>query len=322
MVSVGLLAAPQAFGGTSSERSASVRPALGTGTARADGNPAGSASDGPLSRFRDGAALPFPRLGDGNGPGRGFPRLGGRGGRGGPPASGGGDTADGARDAGAGNGGVGNAGAGAVGGGTNGGDCAEVHLIATRASTEQPGAGIIGSLVDAVQAASSQSTSTDATDYPAVLNPYGPSVAAGVEALTEQLEAQAANCPDQKIVLMGYSQGAHVIGDVLVGGTGGRGLPETAPVDADVAAQVAAVILMGDPTHVPGKPFNAGTAETDGLFARREDASLDAFADRIQSYCDEGDVFCAGGRSIATHLRYTREYNAQAQEFVLDRIGG
>ena len=197
-----------------------------------------------------------------------------------------------------------------------------MHIIATRASTEQPGAGIIGSLVSAVESATSQSVSTDATDYPATLVPYASSVSAGVEALTEQLTTQTTDCPDSRIVLMGYSQGANVIGDVLGGGGGGALGRETAPIDQDISEQVAAVILMGDPRHVDGESFQAGTATTDGLFARGQNQSLEGMADRIQSYCDAGDTFCASGGSIQVHLGYTRKYNAQAEEFVLEKIGG
>lgn len=185
--------------------------------------------------------------------------------------------------------------------------CADVHIIATRASTERPGAGIIGSLVGAVQRASDQTVSTEATDYPAVLNPYNQSVAAGVRALTGRLTAKAAACPDTKLVLMGYSQGAHVTGDVLASGR---------------APGVTAVILMGDPRYVPGKPFNAGTSKVAGLFPRGARESLDAFGDRIQSYCDTGDTFCAKGASVAVHLGYTRKYNSAAQRFVLQKIEG
>jgi acetylxylan esterase len=200
--------------------------------------------------------------------------------------------------------------------------CAAVHIIATRASTERPGAGIIGSLVSSVQRASRQTVSTEATDYPAALNPYGPSVQAGVRALTGQITTKAAQCPNTKFVLMGYSQGAHVIGDVL-GGSGRQSLTApTAPLNAQLAAKVTAVILMGDPRYVPNKSFNAGTSRTAGLFPRGNDAALDGSAAKIQSYCDTGDNFCARGASLATHLGYTRKYNTAAQRFVLQRIGG
>ncbi|GAA4606587.1 cutinase Cut4 [Actinoplanes octamycinicus] len=206
--------------------------------------------------------------------------------------------------------------------GTRAAGCSDVKIIVTRASTEAPGTGIIGSLARAVTRDSKQSVTTEATDYPALLNPYPPSVAAGTRALTKQLTDTTAACPATKIVLMGYSQGAHVIGDVLAGTGRVAGFTRADAIHAGIADRVVAVVLMGDPRFVPGKPFNAGTSRTRGLFPRGADAALDAFADRTQSFCDTGDNFCAGGRNVAVHLGYTRKYNRVAGAFVLDRIGG
>lgn len=194
-------------------------------------------------------------------------------------------------------------------GGTQAAGCADVQIIATRASTERPGAGIIGTLVTAVESASKRSISTATTDYPATLSNYAASESKGVAALKQLAEAAVRQCPAQQLVLMGYSQGAQVTGDVLAGGTA-------------AAKNVAAVILMGDPAFVPGKSFNAGTSTRAGVFPRRAARSLDAFAARIQSYCDTGDNFCAGGTSLAVHLGYTRKYNGAAEKFVLAKIGG
>ncbi|WP_203830284.1 cutinase family protein [Actinoplanes palleronii] len=200
--------------------------------------------------------------------------------------------------------------------------CPAVQIFVTRASTEAPGTGIIGSLATAVTRGSTQKIAVEATDYPALLNPYQPSVAAGTRALTEQLTGEVAACPGTKIVMMGYSQGAHVIGDVLAGTGRAAGFTRFAAVSTAITDHVAAVVLMGDPRFVPGKSFNAGTSRTKGLFARGAANSLDAFAARTRSFCDTGDTFCASGASIAVHLSYTRKYNAVASKFVLSQIGG
>lgn len=49
---------------------------------------------------------------------------------------------------------------------------------------------------------------------------YGVSIHDGVRAGTAQVTAYAEGCPDAKLVLSGYSLGAHVVGDMLCG-TGG-----------------------------------------------------------------------------------------------------
>jgi pimeloyl-ACP methyl ester carboxylesterase len=43
--------------------------------------------------------------------------------------------------------------------------------------------------------------------YPAVLLPYASSVASGVRAMAADIKAAVAACPQQKLVLLGYSQG-------------------------------------------------------------------------------------------------------------------
>lgn len=52
---------------------------------------------------------------------------------------------------------------------------------------------------------------------------------------------------------------------------------------------------MGDPSFTPGQSYDAGTSFTRGLFPRSSSGvqCLQGFADRIKSYCDIGDEFCA-----------------------------
>lgn len=202
--------------------------------------------------------------------------------------------------------------------------CADAHVITARGSTEDPGEGSTGALVTQIVNASDQTVSRAAVDYPATLTNYANSSAQGVSALTTQLTEQVAECPDQKIVLAGFSQGAHVVLDVLGGGGGGVLGRATAPISAAVADQVAAVATFGDPRHVADQPFEAGTSTRDGLFPRSADQlrTLGGFADRIQSFCDSGDTFCDRGFNLAVHSSYLDRRQDDAAAFVLDRIGG
>ena len=80
---------------------------------------------------------------------------------------------------------------------------------------------------------------------------------------------------------MGYSQGAHVVGDVLGGGQGGSLGATTAPVAANVSSHVVAVATFGDPRHVASGPnFNAGTSNRNGRFPRSgaQVSALNAFS--------------------------------------------
>jgi acetylxylan esterase len=200
--------------------------------------------------------------------------------------------------------------------------CATVHVIAARGSTEQPGAGVIGSLVTDIQNGVSATVSTQAVVYPALLFPYDTSSTAGDTAVEQELTAEVQQCPSQKIVLVGYSQGAQIIGDALGGGGGVSGLgPASAPVSSAIASHVVAVIQFGDPRHLPNLSFDKGTAvNVTGLFPRLASQSLSAFASSIQSYCDTGDPFCASGNNLGAHLDYTTKYDTAATTFVVGRL--
>lgn len=91
-----------------------------------------------------------------------------------------------------------------------------VHMIVARASTENPGEGIIGAVATMVKAALPGSDS-EAVVYPATLTDYQASESSGVAAMTKLVQDYAAMCPDSKIAVMGYSQGAQVSADVLCG---------------------------------------------------------------------------------------------------------
>lgn len=83
--------------------------------------------------------------------------------------------------------------------------CADLHTIVVRASKELPGYGIMGALAQAVLENVNGSTS-EAIDYPALLQPYDESSYAGVVATAKQLQSHVDRCPDGKVILMGYSQ--------------------------------------------------------------------------------------------------------------------
>lgn len=52
---------------------------------------------------------------------------------------------------------------------------------------------------------------------PALLDPYVESQTQGISDLTEMVTTYQSCCPDSKMVLLGYSQGAHVTADFLCG---------------------------------------------------------------------------------------------------------
>ncbi|EKG18199.1 Cutinase [Macrophomina phaseolina MS6] len=194
--------------------------------------------------------------------------------------------------------------------------CAAVHILIARGTTEEY-PGDMGSLANLI-IANNGDADYENIIYPATFD-YISSTRQGMSATMNQLTAYVEACPDSKIVLLGYSQGAHVTGDALSGG-GGSGLgAATDPVSTDIGEHVAAAVWYGDPRHVAGQSYNEGTATRSGLYPRTaaQLAILNQYyADKIRSYCDDGDPFCAGGTSVSVHGEYPENYDAEAAAWV------
>lgn len=94
-----------------------------------------------------------------------------------------------------------------------------MHILIARGTNEAAGiggqlAGLTNSLLRNIKAAT-----VEAISYPATAKnpPYDESVRNGVKSVKEQLTDYVENCADARIVLLGYSQGAQIIGDALCG---------------------------------------------------------------------------------------------------------
>jgi hypothetical protein len=109
-----------------------------------------------------------------------------------------------------------------------------VHIIVARGSTESPGMGTMGLTANQTVA---KIPGSDAVglDYPAIYPPIRPSEPEGVAALTQYVTEYIDGCPNSKVVLMGYSQGAMVTMDTLCG-TSSAGFATTSALDSKYAA--------------------------------------------------------------------------------------
>jgi acetylxylan esterase len=90
--------------------------------------------------------------------------------------------------------------------------CPEVHVFGARETSVSPGLGSSATVVNAILSAYSGATS-EAIDYPACGGQsscggvsYGESVAAGIDAVASAVNSFNTQCPDTKLVLVGYSQ--------------------------------------------------------------------------------------------------------------------
>ncbi|MEU8494385.1 cutinase family protein [Pseudonocardia alni] len=189
--------------------------------------------------------------------------------------------------------------------------CPQIETIAVRGSTEAQGGGsIAGPLASSIRSRSTQTVRTHDLVYPATLSNYASSVRQGVSALRSRLSSTSSQCPSTRFVLIGYSQGAQVVGDTLAGG----GVPG--------ADRIPAVVLFGDPTFNGRESYNTGSysAARNGVFPRSRGA-LSAYASSIRSYCNATDNFCQRGATGGGHYRYASDRTA-ATTFALGRIGG
>ncbi|MGK3206244.1 cutinase family protein [Amycolatopsis sp. MEPSY49] len=133
-----------------------------------------------------------------------------------------------------------------------------------------------------------RSTSSYRVDYPADLGEPA-SVQKGNTDLVDHVKAQAAACPQQRFVLVGYSQGANVVDNSLGISSDGAvvGGPIVATIPAELAPRVAAVLLFGNPIRAIGRQVT-GTYQS-----------------RTKDYCADGDPVCQpGGANFLAHLSY------------------
>ena len=208
---------------------------------------------------------------------------------------------------------------------------AGLHVIVARASEEAPGFGILGTVKDNIL---SRLPNSDATwvSYPAqiVTPPYITSEPEGVGNMTMLIKEYGDACPNGKMALLGYSQGAQVVGDTLLGPdySGVPAFGNGTGIGQQYIDNIVAVVMMGDPANVNGYSFHVGNSTLDGLFPRNNTDNWAAYGlvDKTVTYCDDEDTYCARGKlgekSLEVHIGYVKEYGAQAADFVVSKAGG
>ncbi|BEP13623.1 hypothetical protein acdb102_19340 [Acidothermaceae bacterium B102] len=187
--------------------------------------------------------------------------------------------------------------------------CAQVTIIGVRGSSATAGTGgtthngsiyVSGGLANVQPAASDINAGTalsvhyEGVYYPAAILPTNPldnfsnyfsSEGTGVTNLRKDIEYDASHCPSSKIVLLGLSQGAQVVGDVL---------DKTTPTQLSAAAKgkIVAAGLWGDPEFKAGETYDTGTYKGgDGAWPRGK-TNLSTFASRLRDFCLDGDSMC------------------------------
>lgn len=170
--------------------------------------------------------------------------------------------------------------------------CPDVEVVFARGTGEPPGVGGIGqAFVDAVRAqAGPRTVGVYAVNYPAGDNfadrvGFASTVVDGIRDEGNHVQAMAANCPNTKLVLSGYSQGAVVSGFVtsaeVPAGVPVESVPQ--PLPPDVADHVAAVVLFATPSTEFLRQFGAPAITIGPLYAGK-----------TLQLCDPGDSICSG----------------------------
>ncbi len=126
--------------------------------------------------------------------------------------------------------------------------CPDIEVTFARATGEPPGVGVVGQqFIDSLRSqVGGRSVGVYAVDYPAS-DDLVPSANAGTVEANAHVNGVAASCPNTKLVLGGYSQGAFVIDQITISQAPVAGyVPDN--LTADVADHVAALALFGNPS--------------------------------------------------------------------------
>ncbi|KAI9157989.1 Acetylxylan esterase 2 [Paramyrothecium foliicola] len=202
--------------------------------------------------------------------------------------------------------------------------CSAVHVFLARGNNE-PYPGRQGKLIAAICSGLQSCDYEDIQYYNPLPAPYCGSVIEGAANGIKQITAYNERCPDAKLVVSGYSQGAHVVGDILAGAGGvffeGCVQPNSAGLNPEQAPanKIAAALIFGDVRHTSGQSYNVlGGSDGNGLFPRPGDqlANLNAFSGILRDYCATQDPICAGGDVVDEHLNYFDIYSEDAAAWV------
>jgi cutinase len=194
--------------------------------------------------------------------------------------------------------------------------CASVEVVFARGTFEAPGVGATGqAFVDALNARlPGKTVDVYAVNYPASLD-FG-QAADGIADASNKIETIAASCPNTKIVLGGYSQGAAVAGYTTTDTVpAGFALPAgiTGTMPPAIAPHVAAVVLFGTP---------------DTWFLNLADRNAppitvgQLYTAKTLQLCATGDPVCfPGGLERAAHSSYKDNGMAdQAADFAARQL--
>jgi cutinase len=183
--------------------------------------------------------------------------------------------------------------------------CPAVQVVFARGTGEPDGIGRVGqAFVDSLRPlVKGKSVAVYAVNYPATRDFLR--AADGANDASNFVQNIANTCPDTKIVLGGYSQGAAVIDAITVADQPTLGFTQIMP--ANVADHVSAVAVFGNPSiRLLGNPLTALSP---------------LYGAKTIDLCNGADPVCSNGDDVPAHSLYEQSgLTTQAAQFVAGRI--
>ena len=211
--------------------------------------------------------------------------------------------------------------------------CSNVEFIGVRGSGESYSGNFgmgnqIGNLFERVRARkpSSQTLQSYGLEYQAVnvaewwkAWDYYFSVWEGDEHLENRIKSDSSACPSMKILLGGFSQGAHVVGDTIENLTN---------ANSSALGHIYGVAMYGDPRFNPSDKATARgnyNPEHWGILTERG-AYSSKINNRLGDWCRLKDAICQGFNAGSTEYHEYRGYDGgiflqQGAEMMFSHIG-
>ncbi|MGK2866637.1 MAG: cutinase family protein [Mycobacterium sp.] len=175
--------------------------------------------------------------------------------------------------------------------------CSDIEVVFARGTNEEPGLGRVGNaFVNSLRnKVGGRSVGAYAVNYPASFDFLA--AAGGANDASGHIQWVVNNCPNTRLVLGGYSQGAAVIDIIAAVPVPGIGF--NAPLPPNVPEHVAALAVFGNPSTKVGLPLT----------------SSPVWGPRSIDLCNFGDPVCGPGEDVAAHRAYDGGAADQAASF-------
>ena len=177
-------------------------------------------------------------------------------------------------------------------------DCPDIEVVFARGTNDAPGLGNVGgAFVDALRGkVGGRSVGAYAVNYPASFDFLA--AAGGANDASAHIQYMVNTCPDTRLVLGGYSQGAAVIDVISAVPVPAVGFDN--PLPPNVPDHVAAIAVFGNPSAKLGLPLTVSPV----------------WGARAIDLCNADDAICqTDGQNLAAHRSYPGGPTNEAANF-------